>query len=88
MAGDVWTVRAAKARLSELLRLAKEDGPQRIGERESYIVITAAEWERLNAPKPHLGTWLLIDHHRLKRGRSEPLPARHEHPVRDDQTAM
>jgi len=59
MAGDVWTVRAAKARLSELLRLAKEDGPQRIGERESYVVITAAEWERLNAPKPHLGTWLL-----------------------------
>lgn len=59
MAGDVWTVRAAKARLSELLRRVKEDGPQYIGERESCVVITAAEWERLSAPKPHLGVWLL-----------------------------
>ena len=55
----IWTVRAAKAKLSEVLRRAREDGPQRIGEREAYIVMTQAEWERLSAPKPHLGAWLL-----------------------------
>ena len=54
-----WTVRDAKAKLSEVLRKAKEDGPQRIGERETYIVITEAEWQRLSAPKLHLGNWLL-----------------------------
>lgn len=55
----IWTVRAAKAKLSEVLRLAREEGPQRIGEREAYIVITEHEWQRLSAPKPHLGAWLL-----------------------------
>ncbi len=29
----VWTVAEAKARLSEILRLAEEEGPQRIGAR-------------------------------------------------------
>lgn len=56
---QIWTVRNAKAKLSEVLRCAREDGPQRIGERDTYIVITEAEWERLNTPKPHLGAWLL-----------------------------
>ena len=57
--GHTWTVRDAKAKLSEVLRKAREEGAQRIGERESYIVITEAEWQRLNAPKRHLGAWLL-----------------------------
>ena len=55
----IWTVRDAKAKLSEVLRRAKEDGPQRIGQRDSYVVVTEEEWQRVNAPQPHLGTWLL-----------------------------
>lgn len=31
--GRTWTVEEAKARLSDILRLAEEEGPQRIGER-------------------------------------------------------
>ena len=34
----VWTVAEAKARLSETLRLAEEEGPQRIGTRKSFVV--------------------------------------------------
>lgn len=54
-----WTVRDAKAKLSEVLRRARDDGPQRIGERDTYIVVTEAEWQRVTTPKPHLGAWLL-----------------------------
>ncbi len=34
----IWTVAEAKARLSEILRLAEEEGPQRIGTRRSFVV--------------------------------------------------
>ena len=34
--GRVWTVAEAKARLSEILRLAETEGPQRIGKRSSF----------------------------------------------------
>ena len=32
----IWTVAEAKARLSEILRLAETEGPQHIGARKSY----------------------------------------------------
>ena len=35
----VWTVAEAKARLSEILRLSEEEGPQRIGTRKSFVVV-------------------------------------------------
>ena len=35
--GRTWTVEEAKARLSDILRLAEEEGPQRIGERRPFI---------------------------------------------------
>ena len=41
----VWTVAEAKARLSEILRLAEEEGPQRSGARKPFIVVPAAAWE-------------------------------------------
>ena len=40
-----WTVAEAKARLSEILRLAEEEGPQRIGTRRSFVVVPAATWD-------------------------------------------
>jgi prevent-host-death family protein len=55
-----WTVRDAKAHLSEILRLARTKGPQQIGERKPCIVIPADEWERLTGDHPKLGS-LLVD---------------------------
>ncbi|MGF1463609.1 MAG: type II toxin-antitoxin system prevent-host-death family antitoxin [Maricaulaceae bacterium] len=70
---NVWTVSDAKARLSEVLRLAREEGPQRIGAREPVVVVSEAEWRRLNAPKPHLGAWLVAN---MPKGLDLDLPSR------------
>ena len=40
----VWTVAEAKAKLSEILRLAETEGPQRIGARRPFIVVPADAW--------------------------------------------
>ena len=53
----VWTVAEATARLPEVLRLAEEEGPQRIGTR--FVVVPAAAWEETVPPRKHLGQWLL-----------------------------
>ena len=55
----VWTISEAKARLSEILRLAEEEGPQRIGKRRSFIVVPASAWEEKTQPRKHLGRWLV-----------------------------
>ena len=46
----VWTVAEAKARLSEILRLAEEEGPQRIGKRKSFIVVPASSGRKRHSP--------------------------------------
>ena len=58
--GRVWTVAEAKAKLSEILRLAETEGPQRIGARKSFIVVPERVW-REHAPPPRkpLGQWLV-----------------------------
>ena len=53
----VWTVAQAKAHLSEILRLAQSEGPQRIGTRRSFVVVPADVWDN-KARKP-LGRWLI-----------------------------
>ena len=58
-AGRVWTVSEAKARLSEVLRLAEEEGPQRIGTRRPFVVVPAAVWEEKAPPRKPLGQWLI-----------------------------
>ena len=55
----VWTVAEAKAKLSEVLRLAESEGPQRIGTRKPFIVVPAAVWDAKEARDRHLGRWLL-----------------------------
>ena len=37
----VWTVAEAKSHLSEILRLAETEGPQRIGKRHGFVVMPA-----------------------------------------------
>ena len=67
----VWTVAEAKARLSEVLRLSEEEGPQRIGTRKCYVVVPEDVWQGQNgesgresgedkaAPRKPLGQWLI-----------------------------
>ena len=54
-----WTVAEAKARLSEILRLAEEEGPQRIGVRKTFVVMPAEVWEAKAPPRKPLGQWLI-----------------------------
>ena len=69
----VWTVSEAKARLSEILRLSEQEGPQRIGTRRQFVVVPAAVWDAMNAPRTPLGRWLVED---MPRGIDVELPDR------------
>lgn len=51
-----WTVQAAKAQLSELLRRARAGEPQRIGVSEACVVVSEKDWAALQATG--LGAWL------------------------------
>ena len=55
----IWTVAEAKARLSEVLRLAESEGPQHIGTRKTFVVVPAESWYRSQAAPVHLGRWLV-----------------------------
>ncbi len=54
-----WTVAEAKARLSEILNLAKEEGPQIIGKRTEFVIMPKEQWLDLLDKKPSLGAWLV-----------------------------
>ena len=68
-----WTVSEAKARLSEILRLSEQEGPQRIGTRRPFVVVPAAVWDEKNAPRAPLGRWLVEN---MPRGIDMDLPDR------------
>lgn len=53
-----WQLQEAKARFSELFRLARESGPQRVTKhgRTSVIVLPAEEFDRLSKSRVHQGT--------------------------------
>ena len=75
----VWRVAEAKARLSEILRLAEEEGPQRIGRRKPFVVVPERLWRERSAPAPAasrmpLGRWLVEN---MPRGTNLEIP-RHE----------
>ncbi len=72
--GRVWTVAEAKAKLSEVLRLAETEGPQRIGTRKPFVVVTAAAWEEKSPPRKPLGQWLVEN---VPRGTNLEIPDRH-----------
>ena len=54
-----WTVAEAKARLSEILRLAEEEGPQRIGLRKPFVVLPESAWREHVPERKPLGQWLV-----------------------------
>ncbi len=53
-----WQLQEAKARFSELFRLARECGPQRVTKhgRTAVIVLPAEEYERLSRSKARQGS--------------------------------
>ena len=67
----VWTVADAKAKLSEVLRLAESEAPQRIGTRKPFIVVPAAVWEEKSPPRKPLGQWLIEN---MPRGTNLEIP--------------
>ncbi len=55
----VWTVTEAKARLSEIMRIAEEEGPQHIGTRRPFVIVPADTWYAKISPRKPLGQWLV-----------------------------
>ena len=54
-----WSVSEAKSKLSEVLRKARDSGPQIIGKRSQCVVISREDWENVNRSKEDLGKWLV-----------------------------
>lgn len=82
--GRAWTVAEAKARLSEVLRLSEDEGPQRIGMRRSYVVVPERLWKK-QPPSQSLGKWLVENAPRGtnleipdRRGKGRKIPFIHE----------
>lgn len=75
----IWTVAEGKARLSEILRLSKSEGPQYIGVRRSFVVIPAEVWDARTSPPEPMGQWLVNN---LPRGIDLEIPSRGE-PARE-----
>jgi antitoxin (DNA-binding transcriptional repressor) of toxin-antitoxin stability system len=55
---EIWPVQDAKAKLSEILRLARAGRPQTIGAQDPCIVLSASQFERMRRTQ-HLGAFLL-----------------------------
>ena len=53
MAGKPWRLQDAKARFSELVRLARQAGPQRVTVRgrDAVVVVASEEYDRLRHPE-------------------------------------
>jgi hypothetical protein len=52
-----WSVQTAKAKLSQLLALARAGEPQRIGLEDSCVVVSEAAWAARQGE--NLGAWLV-----------------------------
>ena len=76
MSSKSWTIAEAKARLSEVLRRAEQEGPQRIGKRKVFIVAPAEVWEACGPLRKPLGQWLVKS---APHGANLPVPSRREH---------
>ncbi len=59
MQKKIWTIAEAKARLSEILRRSRDEGPQTIGTQKRYVIVPEAVWKKNNSPKKPMGQWLV-----------------------------
>ena len=72
---EIWTVAEAKARLSEVLRLAEQEGPQFIGTRRTFVVVPAGTWCARTSDRKPMGQWLVDN---MPRGTELQIPDRNE----------
>jgi len=56
-----WQLRDAKAKFSEIVKLAASEGPQVVTCRgvDTAVILSIAEWRRLEASRPSLVDYLL-----------------------------
>ncbi|MGI9303644.1 MAG: type II toxin-antitoxin system prevent-host-death family antitoxin [Gammaproteobacteria bacterium] len=70
-----WQLHEAKNKLSEVIRRALSEGPQRVTRRsEAVIVIAEKEYQRLTGEHLSLAGWLV----------NNPMPCELELPARED----
>ena len=55
----IWPVAEAKARLSEILRLVEEEGPQQIGVKKTFVIVPREAWEDTEASGMSLGEMIM-----------------------------
>ena len=55
----VWPIAEAKARLSEILRLAEEEGPQQVGVKKTFVIMPRETWEAAESPSISLGEMIM-----------------------------
>ena len=73
--GRVWTIAEARENLPEILRLAEEDGPQRIGDTKIFTLAPEPEQPSEKPPRKSLGQWLVEN---TPRGANLEIPSRRE----------
>ena len=56
---QVWNVADAQANLPEVLRLAEAEGPQYIGEEQTFVVTPVEPAQDREEPELTLGQWLV-----------------------------
>lgn len=71
---STWTVAEAKARLSEVLRLASDEA-QYIGAKRTHVIVLASEWEKSQREERPMGKWLVNE---LRGSGDLQLPDRNE----------
>lgn len=85
-----WTIAETKARLSEILRLAEQEGPQRIGTRNPFVIVPERLWreraqpEPAEPPKMPMGQWLVANFPRIGELEIPPDPPDREPPFADE----
>ena len=55
----IWPVAEAKARLSEILRLAEEEGPQQVGVKNTFVIVPKKDWTPATSMSMPLGEFIM-----------------------------
>lgn len=71
----IWPIAEAKARLSEILRLAEKEGPQQVGLKNTFVIVSKEDWSPSAPPPMSLGEGIIKF---MPRGTNLEIPSRKE----------